>query len=82
MTVSAVALRAATSISTGWFRYERPSLRISLLNVAENSSPWRCAGNRRMMRSRSGRKPMSSMRSASSSTRMPTWLRLTFFCST
>ena len=38
--VLAVALRAATSISTGWFRYERPSLRISLLKVAENSRPW------------------------------------------
>ena len=37
--VLAVALRAATSISTGWFRYERPSLRISLLKVAENRGP-------------------------------------------
>ena len=36
--------------------------------VAEKSRVWRCSGRRLMMRRTSGRKPMSNMRSASSST--------------
>ena len=41
---------------------------ISSSNVAENSSVWRSFGHAVMMRLIAGRKPMSSMRSASSST--------------
>ena len=41
--------------------------------VAENSSVWRWAGSFSQMNSISGMKPMSSMRSASSITRILTW---------
>ena len=44
--------------------------------VALNSSVWRCAGHCRRIRSTSGAKPMSSMRSASSSTQMRTFARV------
>ena len=43
--------------------------------VAEKKSDWRDFGSLDMMRRMSGRKPMSSMRSASSSTKHSTWSR-------
>ncbi len=46
-------------------------------SVAENNSVWRSAGRRLMMVSISSMKPMSSMRSASSSTSVCTVLSLT-----
>jgi len=67
-TFSAVALRRATSIRTGSFRKLSASLRISVEKVAENIRFWRRAGSAWMIRWMSGRKPMSSIRSASSST--------------
>ena len=45
------------------------SASISFDSVAENSSDWRLNGSAFTMRRMSGRKPMSSIRSASSSTR-------------
>ena len=47
----------------------RASSSTSLGNVAENSMFWRWAGSSLRMRFTSGRKPMSNMRSPSSSTR-------------
>ena len=47
--------------------------------VAENNSVWRLDGVASTMRRTEGRKPMSSMRSASSSTRICTWERSTAF---
>ena len=49
------------------------SVSISGGMVAEKSEVWRSRGQRSTMRRTSGRKPMSSMRSASSSTRNLTW---------
>ena len=48
------------------------SSRISSEKVAENSRLWRCAGMRARMRRMSRMKPMSSIRSASSRTRIST----------
>src|SRR5476649_2028333 len=76
VTRSAVALLRATSIVSGLFRKVLASFLISGEKVAENIRFWRCFGSRLMMRCRSGRKPMSSMRSASSMTSICTWLRL------
>lgn len=78
--VLAVALRAATSISTAVTRYERPSLRISA-TVAEN---------KRSLELR-GQQPDDAFQVAEAGVehavgfvqhQMPTWLRFTFFCST
>ncbi len=52
----------------GSFSSELASVRISSENVAEKSSVCRCRGSSANTRFMSGRKPMSSMRSASSST--------------
>ncbi len=79
---SASALRRATSISCGLFRKLSASRRISLEKVAENIRFWRSFDSRLMIRWMSGRKPMSSMRSASSSTRICTCDRFSVFCST
>ncbi|MNT30200.1 hypothetical protein D3C72_1659810 [compost metagenome] len=54
---------------------------ISGENVALNSSVVRCLGRNERMRCRSGKKPMSSMRSASSSTTYSTWLSTAFLAS-
>ena len=69
MASTGVALGAtstlAGSVSVG------PATRMtSLESVAENSMFWRLLGSRARIRRTSGQKPMSSMRSASSSTRM------------
>ena len=57
------------------------SLRISSGKVAENIMFTRCGGSSSMMRLRSGMKPMSSMRSASSSTSVFTWFSISvLFC--
>ena len=61
-------LRPPTMIGTGSRRMSLASLRISGAMVAENISVCRSTGSARRMRRMSGRKPMSSMRSASSST--------------
>ena len=52
------------------------SFLISASNVAENSSVCRSAGTLARMRLIAGRKPMSSMRSASSSTSTSIWSSL------
>ena len=52
--------------------YARASSPTSPSSVAEKSIVWRLLGRRRMIFSTCGRKPMSSMRSASSSTRIAT----------
>jgi hypothetical protein len=77
-----VALLRATSMVSGSVRKLLASFLISGEKVAENIRFWRFFGSRLMMRCRSGRKPMSSMRSASSITSICTWPRLMFFCST
>ncbi len=78
--VSAVALRRATSISAG--RLSRRSARalISSLKVALNSRLCFCAGTMASTFLMSWMKPMSSMRSASSSTKICTWLRSSVPC--
>ena len=77
--VSAVALRRATSTSTGVRRKFAASFLISSENVAENIRLWRSLGSRLRMREMSGRKPMSSIRSASSSTTICTCDSEVFF---
>src|SRR5256886_12056938 len=57
------------SMVSGSFRKLAASFLISGEKVAENIRFWRFFGSRLMMRCRSGRKPMSSMRTASSITR-------------
>ncbi|KGD18074.1 putative ATP-dependent RNA helicase domain protein [Burkholderia pseudomallei] len=68
--VSAVVLRRATSISAGESSRLSASDLISSEKVAENSRFWRFAGSFASTRLMSWMKPMSSIRSASSSTRM------------
>jgi hypothetical protein len=81
VTSSAAALRAATCTSAGLRSSVFASVRISSGKVAEKSRFCRSRGSSAMMRLMSGRKPMSSMRSASSSTRIDTWLNMTvLFC--
>ncbi len=65
---------------TGFFSRLFASDAISFGMVAENSRVWRFAGRYLMMRLTSGKKPMSSMRSASSSTKHSTLFSLTMFC--
>jgi hypothetical protein len=73
--VSAVALRRATSISAGWFSRRSARALISSLKVAEKSRLCFFAGTMASTFLMSWMKPMSSMRSASSSTKISTWLR-------
>mmetsp|Transcript_13471 Transcript_13471/g.32987 ORF Transcript_13471/g.32987 Transcript_13471/m.32987 type:complete len:266 (-) Transcript_13471:842-1639(-) len=63
---------APTLTVTGWLRYACASASISRGMVAENSSVWWRCGRRAMTSLICGSKPMSSMRSASSSTRYVT----------
>ena len=70
--VSAMVFCAATSTCFGDCMYSNASALMRASNVAENSSVCRCFGTRPMIRFICGRKPMSSMRSASSSTRTST----------
>jgi hypothetical protein len=60
--------RRPTCTSFGARRNSCVSFRISAGMVAEKSSVWRAAGSVARIRWTSGQKPMSSMRSASSST--------------
>ena len=60
---------------TGSLRMLSARPRISSGMVAEKKSVWRFAGRYLRMRRMSGRKPMSHMRSASSSTSTSTWDR-------
>ena len=66
--VWAMVFCAATCTSCGLSRNSSASALMRGSKVAENSSDWRCLGRRLRMRLIAGRKPMSSMRSASSST--------------
>ena len=70
MTVAAGDAGGATEISTGSCRKASASLRISAGIVAEKNRVCRFSGNKPTIRSTSGMKPMSSIRSASSMTRM------------
>ena len=70
---SAVGLRRATSISAGSFSRRSASSLISSLKVAENSRLCFFCGSTASTFLMSWMKPMSSMRSASSSTKISTW---------
>ena len=72
VTSSIGVLRGATSTSAGSCSMPLASVRISSENVAEKSRFWRLAGSSLITRRMSGMKPMSSMRSASSSTKIST----------
>ena len=76
-TVAAGDVGGVTEIATGSLRNASPRRRISGAIVAEKNSVWRCFGKRPTMRSTSGMKPISSIRSASSMTRMRTSERRT-----
>ena len=67
----AISMRSGSRIIFSARRATLPS------RVAENNSVWRLSGRRSMMVSMSSMKPMSSMRSASSSTRVCTVFSLT-----
>ena len=67
-TVSAGEAGGATVISFGFSRNLSASLRISGGIVAEKNRVWRSFGSRLAIRSTSGMKPMSIIRSASSMT--------------
>ena len=67
-TVEATTCSGATSMRTGSSEKVFEMAMISFDSVAERSSVWRLAGTVVMIRFSGGRKPMSSMRSASSST--------------
>ena len=71
-TSSAGVLRRATSTVAGRSRKPSASRRISSENVAEKSRFWRFTGSRARIFRMSRMKPMSSIRSASSSTRIST----------
>ena len=81
-TSSDAVLRGATSTSAGLSSRPCASERISGEKVAENSRFWRLAGSLAMTRRISWMKPMSSMRSASSSTKISTPDRSTVPCCT
>ena len=76
---SSVVLRGATSTVAGSRRIPPDRRRMSSEKVAENIRFWRLAGSSAMIFWMSGRKPMSSIRSASSRTRISTWPRLATF---
>ena len=75
-TVDAVELGGATVISLGLFKNFSASLRISSGIVALNIKVWRLFGSLLTMVSMSGMKPMSSMRSASSMTKIFTSFKM------
>ncbi|CAB3891742.1 hypothetical protein LMG1860_04880 [Achromobacter denitrificans] len=79
VTSSVAVLRGVTDTSPGLFSTPRARVRISSENVAENSRFWRCLGRSARILRMSRMKPMSSMRSASSSTRISTPERSTVF---
>ena len=78
-TVVAAALRGVTEISTGSLTRPLASSRISSEKVAENIRFWRCLGKMAKILRISRIKPMSSMRSASSNTKISSWLNFTAF---
>ena len=65
-----ISLPCSARIWIGWIRNWRASATIGPGIVAENSIVWRAAGTMASSFSMSGRKPRSSISSASSSTRM------------
>ena len=69
-TVSAVLAGGATSMTLGFETNLSLRVLISSDRVAEKNSVWRSGGSRPTMRSTSGIKPISSIRSASSMTRI------------
>ena len=69
MTVRSSGLTWTVTASRMW---RREMIRTTVGTVAENIAVWRLLGVRRRIRSTSGMKPMSSIRSASSSTRYVT----------
>ena len=75
---STVLLTGSTFTVTGFFRMLLASCSISLGMVALNSRFWRWAGRWRMTFFTSFTKPMSSIRSASSSTKISSRLRSTW----
>ena len=78
--VSAVWLRRATSINAGAFSSLSARALISSLKVALNSRLCFFTGMMASTFLMSCTKPMSSMRSASSSTKISTWLRSSVRC--
>ncbi len=78
--VSAVVLRRATSMTCGLFSRRSARALMSSLKVAENSRLCFCFGTMASTFLMSCTKPMSSMRSASSSTKYCTWLRSSVPC--
>ena len=78
--LSAVWLRRATSISAGAFSNLSARALISSLKVALKSRLCFLAGTTANTFLMSWMKPMSSMRSASSSTKISTWLRSRVRC--
>jgi hypothetical protein len=81
-TSSAEILRAPASTSAGSCRIFSASRLISKEKVAENSRFWRAFGSNPSILRTSGMNPMSSMRSASSSTRISIFDRSSVFCCT
>ena len=77
-TVSAAEEDDATVISLGLIKKESASFWMLLSNVAEKKRVWRIRGNKETIFSTSGMKPMSSIRSASSITRILTSFRSIF----
>ena len=75
-----VVLRGVTCTLCGFFRRLLARSRISSLKVAENSRLCLSRGTRASTFFTSWMKPMSSMRSASSSTRISIWLRSSSPC--
>ncbi|CAM5240328.1 hypothetical protein SGLAM104S_10520 [Streptomyces glaucescens] len=78
-TVAPSSSGAVARMCVGRFMYRRASPMTAPGMVAENSMVWRLAGSMLMIFSTSGRKPRSSISSASSSTSALTWLRSSFF---
>ncbi len=72
---STVGVWGETSIFTGSSTSSAASFAICGENVAEKNRDCRACGNLEMMRLMSGKKPMSSIRSASSRTKHSTWSR-------
>ena len=81
LTRSEVVPEGATSIRVGSFICRVANSIISFESVAEKSIVCRAVGTRVMMRLICGQNPMSSMRSASSRTRIATWSSRMVFCS-
>jgi hypothetical protein len=79
---SRVAFAGATSTVAGSRRMPPDRRRMSSEKVAENIRFCRFAGSSAMIFWMSGRKPMSSIRSASSRTRISTCPRLATLCPT